>query len=216
MERCRRTRVWSMSISPGAIAIALLVTAPLVTAPLAAQVCLASTEASPGWIALAYGRAAKDASVTAIDAGWQFSRTLAVFGDANVTAYPKPDPQRNRLAIGAAYTFARSERFGACITPGVEDERIGDLHVLRVPVGVSLGWTTTFDTGQRRLGFQVEPFFVYSREMIAQFSHTSRFVSGRVAVVFGVRRLFVGLQHEQAFDGDARWHTLGRIGFAFK
>ena len=211
MERCRRTRVWSLPVSAGILAISLLVAEPL-----AAQVCLGSTEASAGWLALSYGRASQGANVPGIDAAWQPTRTLAVFGDVNTTVYPHPDPQRSRLAIGGAYSFARSERFGVCLTPGIEGERIGDLNVLRLPVGVSLGWTTTFNTGERRLGFRVEPFYVYSRETIALFAHTSNFVSGRAAVVFGVRRLFVGLQHEQAFDGDARWHTIGRIGFAFK
>lgn len=209
--RRRRVRVRALQMAAGVLA-----TGTLVAAPLAAQVCLGNTGTSPGWLALSYGSAAKDASVRGMDAGWQMSRAFTVFGDGSVTAYPQPDPRRDRLAIGAAYTFARSERFGACLTPGIESERIGDLHVMRVPVGISLGWTTTFGTDLLRLGIRAEPFFVYSRGTIAQFSRSSSFVSARAAVVFSVQQLFVGIEQEQAFDGDARWHTIGRIGFAFK
>ncbi len=194
----------------------VLAAALLVTAPLSAQHCLGNTETSSGWIALALGRAAEDASVSGLDAGWQLSRTFAVFGDGSATAYPDPDPPRNRLAIGAAYTLARSERFGVCLTPGIAGERIGDLQLWRVPIGISIGGTTTLGAERPRLGFRVEPFLVFSRESIAQFSGTSRFVSGRAAVMVGVRRFLIGLEHEQAFDGDARWHTIGRIGYAFQ
>lgn len=211
MDRRPRTRWWALPLAAGALA-----TGMLMTAPLAAQACLGNSAGSPGWFALSYGRAAKDASVRGVDAGWQISRAFTVFGDGNVTAYPDPDPARDRLAIGIAYALARSERFGVCLTPGIEGERISDVHVLRVPIGISLGWTTTPRAGRPRLGVQVEPFWVYSRETIAEFSSTSHFVSVRAAVVFSIQQLFIGIVHEQTFDGDAQWHTIGRIGFAFQ
>lgn len=195
---------------------AMVVAGLLAAAPLAAQVCLGHPAASTGWLALEIGRAAKDANVRGVDAGYRLSRRLTLFADARLTVYPRPDPERERLAMGAALTLVRSSRFAACLTPGIEGERISDLGVLRVPVGLAVGWTSTADTGRRRLGLRVEPFFVYSRETIAQFSHTSSYLSVRAAVVYGVRRWFVGIEHEWSRDDDARWHTLGRIGYAFR
>lgn len=211
MTHCRgRTRPCSLRAPAWSLAIGLLGTSPLT-----AQVCLGSTEESSGWIAAEYGRAAERANVMGVDAGWQLSQTLALFADGRITAYPRPDPRRDRLALGAAYTLKRSPRFGVCLTPGIERERIDDLRVIRVPVGVSLGWATTFDSGRRRLGFRVEPFFVYSRDKVARFTHTSHRVSARAAVVVGFRRFLLGLEHEEAFDNDARRHTFARIGFIF-
>jgi hypothetical protein len=195
-----------------AVAAALSV---LATPGLFAQVCLGGTDASPGWLAVAYGRASGNATLTGADFAWQLSRSFAVFGDGDATAYPAPDPRRDRLALGGAYTVIRSNAVDVCLTPAVERERIADLTIVRVPVGVALGWSTTFANGRARLGLQVEPFFVYSRKSIATFARTSTLVSGRTSLVLGYGRLMCGLEHERAFDNDARWHTRARLGFAF-
>lgn len=211
----RGRRGWTRRRARRTAAVALA-TGLLMTVPLVAQVCLGNPAASSGWLALELGRAAKEANVRGLDAGYRMSRRLTLFADARITAYPTPDPEREHLAMGAALTLARSSHFAACLTPAVEGERISDLGVLRIPVGLALGWTSTSDTGRRRLGLRVEPFFVYNRETIDRFSHTSSYVSVRAAVVFGVRRWFVGIEHEQTLDGDAGWHTLGRVGYAFR
>ncbi len=183
---------------------------------LGAQVCIGGTSASPGWLALSGGRAYGNASMIGVDVARSISRTVALFADGGRTAYPAPDPHRDRLALGVAFTFAEFDHVGICLTPGVEGERIGDLRVVRLPVGVSLGWSSASHDGQRRFGAKVEPFFVYSRETVAMFSHTSRLVSGRAAIVGSYHRWLLGLEHEDAFDRDARWHTRIRFGMAFK
>jgi hypothetical protein len=186
------------------------------TVELGAQVCIGGTSDSRGWLAFSVGRADGSATTVGADVAGQISRRVALVGESSVTAYPTPDPRRERLALGIAYRFAAFDHFGLCLTPGVAVEQIGDLSVLRLPVGVSLGWSTTSQNGHKGFGVRVEPFFVYSRETIAMFSHTSRVMSGRAAIVGSYRGWLLGLEHEEAFDRDARRHTRVRFGFTFE
>jgi hypothetical protein len=199
---------------PFLVAAVLAITLPIRS--LGAQVCVGGTTTSPGWLAVSAGRASGNASVVGADFAWQFSHRLSLVGNGRVTEYPAVDPRRDHVALGIAYTFAEWEHVGICVTPGYQIERIGDLHVARIPVGVSIGWTALSRDGVRRLGVRVEPFFVYSRESIAMFSQTSRFVSGRAGVVGAYHRWLLGLEYEDAFDHDARWNTRIRFGYALK
>ena len=198
-------RVFAMAMALGMLA-----------APgLSAQICRGGTDESPGWLAVGYGRASGNASVIGADFAWRLSQSFSVFGDGDRTAYPAPNPRRNRLAIGGAFTVIRWNATDVCLTAAIERERITNLTIMRVPVGVALGWSTTFANGRARLGLHAEPFLVYTRESIATFARTSHFVSGRTGLVVGYHRLMLGLEHERAFDEDARWHTRARLGFAF-
>jgi hypothetical protein len=198
------------------LVIAVVIAAVLPIRALGAQVCIGGTTTSPGWLAVSAGRASGNASVVGADFAWQFSRRLALIGNGRVTEYPAVDPRRDHVALGVAVTFAEWDHVGICLTPGYQIERIGDLHVVRVPVGVSIGWSATSRDGVRRLGFRVEPFAVYSRESVAMFTNTSRFVSGRASIVGSYRRWLLGVEHEDAFDGDARWNTRIRFGYALE
>jgi hypothetical protein len=182
---------------------------------LSAQVCLGGTDASRGWLTVGYGRAAGNGAITGADFAWRLSRSFAVFGEGDATAYPVPDPARHSLSLGGAYTLIKSNTAAVCLTANVQEERIADLTIVRVPVGVSLGWSTTFANGQERLGLQVEPLFGYSRESIAMFAHTSGFVSGRTGLVLGYGRVMFGLAYERVFNDDSRWRTRARLGVAF-
>ena len=188
----------------------------VLTAPaLSAQVCLGGTDASRGWLTLGYGRAEGNGAITGADFAWRISRSFAVFGEGDATAYPAPDAARHSLLFGGAYTVIKSNAVAACLTADVQEERIADLTIVRVPVGVSLGWATTFANGQERLGLQVEPLFGYSRESIAMFAHASGLVSGRAGLVLGYGRLMFGLAYERVFNDDSRWLTRARLGVAF-
>jgi hypothetical protein len=181
-----------------------------------AQVCLGGNATSSLALAVAYGRAFGAASLVGADLAWQLSPSFTLTGDVDVTAYPTPTPARKRVALGVATPIYQSGNIAACLTPGVELERIGELHTVRVPLGISLGWGTTFSDGHGRLGLRVEPFVVYGRERVEMFTRSRGYATGRAGLVFGYDRLMLGLEHERAFDNDARWHTRLRFGFELK
>jgi len=181
---------------------------------LSAQACLGGTDASRGWLAVGYGRASGDATVTSADFAWRLAGSLAVFGEGDATVYPAPDPRRHRLSLGGAYRVIRSSAVAVCLTSAFEQERIGDLRVVRVPIGVSLGWSTAFANGKKRLGLRVEPLLGYARESIAMFSHARGIVGCRTGLVLGSGRLMFGLAYECAFSDDSAWRMRARFGVA--
>ncbi len=188
----------------------------VLTAPdLAAQVCRGGTEVSPGWAAAEFGRASGDAIVMGADFAWRFSESFSLFGEFGTTAYPDPDPRRNRRAIGGAYTVIRSTHVDVCLTAAIEGERIANLDIVRVPVGVAVAWSRTFADGRARWGLQAEPFLALTHKSIASYTHRSAPLSGRIGLVIGYRRLIGGLEYENAFDNDAKWNARVRLGFAF-
>ncbi len=181
-----------------------------------AQVCLGGTEDSSLAMGVAFGRAAGGATLAGADFGWQMARAYALVGDLDVIAYPRPQPARKRLALGLAYTALRSGNVAVCLTPGVEWERIGERSSARAPFGISLGWGTTFSDGHGRLGLRLEPFVVYAHETVEMFTRSRGFMNGRTGIVLGYDRLSLGIEHEHAFDNDARWHTRARLGFELR
>lgn len=188
----------------------------LVASTLGGQVCLGGTEDSSLSMGIAFGRAAGAATLVGADIAWQGSPSYALVGDLDVISYPRPEPARKRLAMGLAYTAWRSGNVAVCLTPGIELERIGERHSVRVPFGVSMGWGTTFSDGHGRLGLRLEPFVVYGHESVEMFTRSRGFMNGRTAIVLGYDRLSLGIEHEHAFDNDARWHTRARIGFELR
>jgi hypothetical protein len=104
---------------------------------------------------------------------------------------------------------------GVCPTVAVEAGRIEDLRLQRYPIGVALGWWMPLQRPDHSIGATIEPFYVHQREQIDRFVHRSDFVSGRVGVVFAMRRLLTGLVFEHAFDADARWNARARVGFTY-
>jgi hypothetical protein len=184
-------------------------------APLLAQACRGSAANSPGWFALNVGPASERAVMHGAEISWQFDQGTFVFADAQVTSYPRSDLPRRRVAAGVGFVVAESARFGICTTMGAERERIGGLHVKRIPVGLSMGWARPLPGRARGIGFTVEPFVVHQDERIERFAHTSNFLSGRTGMLYVTRGWLTGLTYEHAFDADARWHATARVGFTF-
>jgi len=195
-----------------ALALALSLVA---TTSLSAQVCRTAVTEFPRWLAVEYGRASGEAQVIGADVSWHLSESLSLFGDAGITAYPAPAPHRDRLAIGVAFIALTGSQAAACPTIAIEREQISNLTILRVPVGVIVAWSATHSDGQRHLGLHAEPFLVYTRKSIAQWTHTSGLLSGRVGMVLGYRRFFGGIEYENAFDDDAKWNARARLGLVF-
>jgi hypothetical protein len=179
-----------------------------------AQVCLGGSPVSRGWIAVAHGPASGAATIIGADFAWKLPRSFALYGDGGVTRYPASDPARKRLALGLAYAVRTSEQSAICLVSGIESQRIGDLHVSRVPVGVSAGWNRSFSNGRGTLGLRLAPLLAFSRESIANYTHDWAYAISRTGVVLGYDRLIFGVEHEHAFDNDARWNVRARFGFA--
>jgi hypothetical protein len=184
-------------------------------ATLPAQVCRGIIAQPPGSFALTYGRAGGAATVRGADIAWRFDQGILVHADANSTEHPLSDPPRGRVAAGVGLEAIERGRFGLCATVSYERERMQDLLVQRMPIGIALGWATRLTGDARSLGFTLEPFYVHGHERIERFDHSSNFISVRAGLVYVVRGLLLGLDHENAFDADARWHTTARIGFTF-
>lgn len=142
-------------------ALFLLGSLAALASPIDAQVCRGVASESPVWFAMQYGRAAKHASVHGADISWQLDQGLLLFTDANVTMYPQPDPARGRVAVGMGIEVGEFRGVGVCTTFGFERERIGDLQVQRIPIGIALGWSRPLAGVARRIGFTVEPFYVH-------------------------------------------------------
>ncbi|HEX9886041.1 MAG TPA: hypothetical protein VGA70_06115 [Longimicrobiales bacterium] len=203
----------SLGLSSQTRVCALAMALGIFAAPgLSAQVCRGGTDVSPGWIAVGYGRASGNASVIGADFARRLSQSFSVFGVGDLTAYPAPGPRRSRLGIGGAFTMIRSNAVDVCLTAAIERERITNLTVLRVPVGVALAWSTTFASGRARFGLHAEPSLVYTHKSIATYTHTSGPLSGRIGMVIGFRRLIGGLEFVNAFDNDAKWNARVRLG----
>jgi hypothetical protein len=203
-----------MSVRPQLWLAATLVALGAVTLP--AQVCRGIIAQAPGSFALTYGRAGGGANVRGADIAWRFDQGLLVYADANSSDYPRSDPARGRIAVGVGLEAIERGRFGLCTTVSYERERMQDLLVQRMPIGVALGWATRLAGDARSMGVSLEPFYVHGHERIERFEHASNFISVRAGLVYVVRGLLLGLDHENAFDADARWHTTARIGFTFR
>lgn len=182
---------------------------------LGAQLCRGGRPEALGWMALTAGVAAADASVIGGEVVWRFEQGLQLFGDADITAYPRPDPTRGRVAVGAGIELFVGERFGVCTTVAFERERMGDLRAQRIPIGLAMGWSVPLAGVERHIGFTLEPFYVHGHARVARWSHGSDFVSGRAGMIYVARRLLLGFEYENAFDDDARWQTIARVGVTF-
>lgn len=182
---------------------------------LSAQVCRGIAIDTPGWFALELGRAAESATVHGAGISWQFDQGTFVFASANVTSYERSLPPRGRAAAGAGFPLAKRNRFEVCATLGSELERIGDLRVKRIPVGLAMGWAKPLPGISRGIGLTLEPFVVHQDEHIRRFAHTSNFLSARTGVVYLRRGWLWGVTYEHAFDADARWNAIARVGFTF-
>jgi hypothetical protein len=182
---------------------------------LSAQVCRGIAIDTPGWFALELGRAAESATVHGAGISWQFDQGTFAFASANVTSYERSFPPRGRAAAGAGFPLAKRNRFEVCATLGSELERVGDLRVKRIPVGLAMGWAKPLPGRSRAVGVTLEPFFVHQDEHIQRFAHTSNFLSARTGVVYLRRGWLWGVTYEHAFDTDARWNANARVGFTF-
>jgi hypothetical protein len=182
---------------------------------LSAQVCRGIAIDTPGWFALNVGRAAESATTHGADISWQFDQGTFVFASANVTSYERSLPARGHAALGAGFPLAQRNRFSVCATLGSELERVGDLRVKRIPVGLAMGWAKPLPGISRGIGLTLEPFVVHQDERIRRFAHTSNFLSARTGVVYLRRGWLWGVTYEHAFDADARWNAVARVGFTF-
>jgi len=186
-------------------------------APAGAQLCQGVPLGSGAAAVTAFLGVADAASSGAGGAvSYQLGAPLALSAGYHRTRYDGSDAAVSSLRGGVSVQGASFDDVGAvhvaiCAAAGAARDRVGDLTILSVPVGVAAGLALPLAPRTHAV-LHVEPRVVFTRREVAGFSRSTRFMGVRGGATLAWRGLFAGVAHERERARSADSSTILLVG----
>jgi hypothetical protein len=179
----------------------------------AAQVCLTGQENGSGWAAVHSGRTNTSHTLYAAEIAWQVRPNWSVSAMGEEMHFEPGDPIRRSGSLGVTVRLPALQL--ACVTGGVSRDRVGDLRVTTVSVGILLGLNLTSARSDWRVIPFVEPRTGYRRTSVAGFHDDSAVGTLQAGILVGRGRFFGDVRLEKMFAYNESSELRVRLGASF-
>lgn len=210
MKPARRRRAFARSVT---LAGAFALCAAGEAIP---QACRRTSDIPPGWLALNLGWRSTPAAVGAAEIGRRFAIGLDVSAGLEVARFDPGDFDLASVWAGATYLLQGLPLpLATCLAAAVEQERIGDLRVLSIPVGVVFGRDPAPSVERWILVPQIEPRITFRHASVRGFTRDRPAFTVLGSALFRRLDLFAGPVAEWVPSGHPEWIVHARFGVAF-
>jgi len=180
------------------------------------QACRRTSEAPPGWLALDLGWRSTPAGLGGVEIGRRFPIGLDVFAGLEVARFDPGDFDLASVRAGGSYLLKGLPLpIATCLAASVERERIGDLRVLSIPVGVVFSRDLAPSEERWILVPQIEPRITFRHASVRGFTRDQPAFTVLGSALFRRVDLFAGPVAEWVPSGHPEWVLHARFGVAF-
>jgi hypothetical protein len=111
----------------------------LIPQRLPAQACVGAPKTANGWAGLRLAIASVKQGLFGAEGGWRTGEMVTARAQIDRVGFDDQTPTRMRVQAGVLVRDA-SWQFPACFTGSVRYTHLGELDILTVPIGVTVGW----------------------------------------------------------------------------
>src|ERR1043166_4705206 len=111
----------------------------LIPQRLPAQACVGAPRTANGWAGPRLAIASVKQGLFGAEGGWRTGEMVTARAQVDRVGFDDQTPTRMRVQAGVLVRDA-SWQFPACFTGSVRYTHLGELNILTVPIGVTVGW----------------------------------------------------------------------------
>lgn len=181
---------------------------------LEAQGCVGAPTGGRVWLGATVGRASGDVNVVGVEAGLRVGTRIRTIVELERASY-SAGPARKAVRLGLAFVDSRGRPVTVCPTLSGAVTNFGDLTVLEIPLGTSVGWDLPMGNSGLRLSSHIEPRLAYRLASFEGIRRASAPFSLGAGSAMTRGRVYGGIVFEWTPGEGSTWATGVRLAVGF-